>query len=501
MNLEKDGINLLDLPNKIILDVIKLLLDKKLLDYCDLYISVRQACRRLRSLVDNFIQLNGIFLLASERDEFDNRLPTEILYVFSKDNNSMSICTKELPPFPNPFNSYDTEDYQITHISDVGFFGTVIDTNRIVVGLYCKERWKNLHANVGKKEARRKLKPKSHAEDREHKISESEGKLCIYWSKNDGEDSKDDSAAKIFTTNTDTNEKSEMNLESDMVEPGPQNTPRLALGDMETESNEGDRYLLIPYLYEYNYSSEKWMRIELSAIHPLIYPFDVQCQLAFCQKDDSILVELRIQKEEMDDIKTLFIKFSRNEDFKGPSSHAHEALKPIDSSNNFTDSSTLSYHSGLCDIGQDIISFYEINQRWWHQGALQNYGNERRWKDNCSRPEDHYKKFPRNFFTLNQNLYFIKEGQSGLTIQKYCPKQEKFCPTGHAMPFIVEYVNKIITAAMENFAIIFGYKKPKQEKMKSNPIVMIFTENDGAKDMNIYLSHYSCDTGILMRIR
>lgn len=118
--------NLLELPDKIILHIIEYL------DFCDLYLSVRQVCQRVKCIVDDFIRLKGIFLLASERDDFDTRLHIETLYVLTKDSNKMVIFKKTLPPFPNPCNSYDTEDYQVRHMSDIGMFGTVVDTNRIV---------------------------------------------------------------------------------------------------------------------------------------------------------------------------------------------------------------------------------------------------------------------------------------------------------------------------------------------------------------------------------
>ena len=492
--------NLLDLADKNILNVIEYL------DFCDLFLSVRQVCQRLKCIIDDFIHLKGIFLLASERDDFDTRMPIEILYVLSKDSNKMVIFRKTLPPFPNPCNSYDTEDYQVRHMSDIGMFGTVVDTNRIVIGLYCKERWTSLRARVGNKEHRRKLTPKPHTENRDRKIFEGEIKHCIYWSKNDGEDSEDESAAKIFTANKDKSHKNkEMIYDTGSTESEAQKSPRFSLDDKET--NDEDKYLLVPYLYEFSYTSEKWRQIELSAIQPLIYANDIQCQMAFRENEDSIFVELKIGTEGVDDsVKTCFVKFNRNENFKTPGSFPHETLRPIDSLQNFTANSTLCYQSGLCDISEDIISFYEINQRWYDQGLLQNYGNERKCEDVCVSSQDHYKSLPTNFFKLNENIYFIKQVENALTIQKYCPRLEKFSGHEYMVPPLVKCVDKILTSANENFAIIFGFSNTKEERnpfpgTENNPIVIIFTEKDGVQDMNINLSHYSCNTGILMRIK
>ena len=296
-----------------------------------------------------------------------------------------------------------------------------------------------------------------------------------------------------------------MNLDNGSTDREARKSPRFSLDGKET--NDEDKYLLVPYLYEYSYTIKKWRQIELSTIHPLIYSNDIQCQMAFRENGDSIFVELKINTEGVDDcVKTCFIKFSRNENLKSPGSFAHETLRPIDSLQNVTTNSTLCYQSGLCDISEDIISFYEINQRWYDQGVLQNYGNERKWKDVCVSTQHHYKSSPRNFFKLNENVYFIKEVENALTIQKYCPRLEKFSGHEYMVPPLVKCVGKILTSANENFAIIFGFRNSKEERnpfpgTENNPIVMIFTEEDGVKDMNINLSHYSCNTGILMRIK
>ena len=496
MKSESIEVKFLDFSDKLILNCIKYL------DLCELYTSVRQVCQRIKCIVDNFIQLSGVFILASERDEFDTRLPTEALYVFTNTSNVMSISKKTLPPFPNPINSYDTEDYVVRHITDVGFFGTVVDTNRIVLGLYCKEYWRCLQDKAGIKEQKNKLKPKSHAENRERKVSESKTKHCIYWSKNDAEDWNEGSAATIYTTNNDIDHETKDNIiESETSEKSSQNTPRLILHNRETEKSGGDKYLLVPYLYEYCETSKTWMRIELAAIEPLIFSNDVHCQLSFREKTDSIFVELRIKMKGPEDTKSLFIKFTRNEDFKNTSTIAYETLRPTGGSQNFTDRSNLNYQSALLDIGDDVISFYEINQRWWHQGVLQNYGNERRWKDASVNPRDNFKRFPTNFFQLKEYLFFIKEDYNGLYIQRYCPRQETFFPSIHRLPRIVEDVNKILTSANEAFTILLGHMKPREELSKKNSVAMIYTKKEGIKVMNIRLTHYFCDSEILIRVK
>ena len=496
MNAENMEIKFLDFSDKVILNCIKYL------DLCELYTSVRQVCQRMKCIVDNFIQLSGVFILASERDEFDTRLPTEVLYVFTQASNTMLISKRTLPPFPNPNNSYDTEDYEVRHILDLGLFGTIVDTNRIVLGLYCKEHWRSIQDKVGIKEQRNKLKPKSHVENRERKISESKSKHCIYWSKNDAEDWNEESAATIYTTNNDINHETKDNtIESGTTEKSGQNTPRLILHNRETEKSGGNKYLLVPYLYEYSETSKTWIQIELLAIEPLIFPNDIQCQLSFREKADSIFVELRINMKDTEDAKHSFIKFTRNEDFKNTRTYANETLRPIGGSQNFYGNSNLNYQSGLCDIGDDILSFYKINQRWWHQGVLHNYGNERRCKDVSVSLRDNFKSSPTNFFQLKEFLFFIKQDNNGLYIQKYCPREETFLPRMYRLPRIVEHADKILTSANESFAILLGHTETREEFTKNDSIVLIFTEKEGVEVMNIRLSHYFCDSEILLRVK
>ena len=149
------------------------------------------------------VEFIGVFLLTSEIESLDMRLPTEVMYVFKQNKHVLSACSKMLPSFPSPPNSYDTEDFMVRHVSDIGFFGTILNPNRIVVGLYCKEYWKMTQTESGVKERRLKFKPRSKTHEKENKISESKSEHCIYWKKSERVEStpQDHSKAKIFLSN------------------------------------------------------------------------------------------------------------------------------------------------------------------------------------------------------------------------------------------------------------------------------------------------------------
>lgn len=474
-NLKKE-IHILDLPEFVINNILKYI------SKYELYVTIRKVCRKLRMRVDDFLQLMGLFLLTSERGDFDMRLPTQVLYVFEENKSMVSVFLKALPPYPNPTNSYDTDDNFVRHISDIGYFGNILNGDRIVVGVYCKELWTNSKNGSGKKERRLKLRPRLKTNDKENKTTEVNTNHCIYWKKNEGLQStpQDQSKAMIYLSNRNENIQEETDVlyqdekENDVAE-STNDSPSII-------KHKGGKYVLVPYLYEHDLTSNKWLPIELSAIHPIIYDGEVQCSLGFCLQEHSIFVELNVQIEGFQDHQTVFVRFSQVQG---------SGLKQ-----------TFEYVLG----GVDDLFEYDslnplVNRRWWDQGIFRIYNNENLLSATTLNSRRNYELIPRHFFRLKHHVYFVKDYCLGLNIVKYCPKNEKFRKPVYRLPSNVSHVEKVLTDEMESFAILIVSLRKITDLTSSDRRILIFTEREGIKDVGINLSHFCSKSSILLRIR
>ena len=67
-------------------------------------------------------------------------------------------------------------------------------------------------------------------------------------------------------------------------------------------------YRLIPYLYEYEESTDKWNSVSLAEVKPSEYERCLNCKLSICQVEDGIMVGLG--NNSFDDPKYNVVKFT-----------------------------------------------------------------------------------------------------------------------------------------------------------------------------------------------
>ena len=207
----------------------------------DIFLSLRKTCKLFSKYVDNYIQVDGVFLLVTGATKqghaqgnnsedawcFEDRPPCKMVYILKHNQKVLSIIGETIPSLPNPTPQallfFSETNFKLQSCNEIACFGGLVK-GVIIAGYLCKECWDETESGSISRNM-----PSSRYMIRHH------------------------------------------------------------------------IYKLVPYLYEYDRSRELWIPITTlhSTLEPLIFSHDIDCTLDHCSEEESILLKLDIHCNQM----------------------------------------------------------------------------------------------------------------------------------------------------------------------------------------------------------